>query len=232
MKRFMIIILSALFMMPQPAEAQDNENSVLTVMSYNIRHAEAKDGTNSWPFRYLATKDMLEDQAPDVFGVQEALPSQLIYIKEYCSYDYVGVGRDDGKKKGEYMAIFWNKKNISMLKWDTFWLSETPGKPSMGWDAACFRTATWALMKDKRTGKKFYFVNTHLDHIGTEAQEKGLQLILEEIAKINKDNLPMVLTGDFNITPDNNALVGLDSKMESARKVAAKTDNLCTYNGW
>ena len=130
------------------------------------------------------------------------------------------------------MSIFWNKKTVSMLKWGTFWLSETPEKPSMGWDAACFRTATWALMKDKKTGKKFYFVNTHLDHKGKEAQKNGLKLIVDRIAQINPDGYPMVLTGDFNMEPDNSNLAELDSKMQSARKIAAKTDSHDTFNGW
>lgn len=130
------------------------------------------------------------------------------------------------------MAIFWNKKSVSMLKWGTFWLSETPQKPSKGWDAACFRTATWALMKDKKTGKKFYFVNTHLDHEGKEAQKNGLKLIVDRIGEINPEGYPMVLTGDFNMKPDDPNLVELDSKMQSARKIAAVTDSHDTYNGW
>ena len=149
-----------------------------------------------------------------------------------CGYESVGVGREDGKKEGEHMSIFWNKKTVSMLKWGTFWLSETPQKPSKGWDAACFRTATWALMKDKKTGKKFYFVNTHLDHEGKEAQKNGLKLIVEKIAEMNPEGLPMVLTGDFNIEPSNPALADLDARMQSTRKIAEKTDDLTTYNGW
>ena len=130
------------------------------------------------------------------------------------------------------MSIFWNKKTLKMLKWGTFWLSETPQKPSMGWDAACFRTATWALMKDKRTGEKFYFVNTHLDHEGAEAQKNGLNLIMDKIAEINTEGLPMVLTGDFNMEPSNPNLAELDARMQSARKIAAQTDSHATYNGW
>ena len=130
------------------------------------------------------------------------------------------------------MSIFWNKKTVKMVKWGTFWLSETPEKPSLGWDAACKRTATWALMKDKNTGKMFYFVNTHLDHKGKEAQRKGLDLIVSRIDEINPKGYPMVLTGDFNIKPDNVALVGLEEKMQSARKIAPKTDNNPTFNGW
>lgn len=119
-----------------------------------------------------------------------------------------------------------------MIKWGTFWLSETPEEPSMGWDAACKRTATWALMKCRKTGKKFYFVNTHLDHKGSEAQKNGLKLIVDRIDDINPEGYPMVLTGDFNITPDNPNLVELDSKMQSVRKVAEKTDSHDTFNGW
>ena len=226
-----IFMLAAAMIMSLPLlQAQESEG--LKVMSYNIRLGSAQDGTNSWALRYTATGKMLEDQRPDVFGVQEALEYQVRYIEEMCGYESVGVGRENGKKEGEHMSIFWNKKAVSMLKWGTFWLSETPEKPSKGWDAECFRTATWALMKDKKTGKKFYFVNTHLDHKGTEAQKNGLKLIVDRIAEINPDGLPMVLTGDFNIEPKNPALKDHDARMQSARNIAEKTDDHATYNGW
>ena len=234
MKRFLCLMMAAFIVLPQLAMAQKiaEESEGLKVMSYNIRIGSANDGTNSWHLRYQATEKMLKDQSPDVFGVQEALEYQVRYIKEMCGYESVGVGREDGKKEGEFMSIFWNKKKVSMVKWGTFWLSETPKKPSMGWDAACFRTATWALMKDKKTGKKFYFVNTHLDHKGKEAQKNGLKLIVERIAEINPEGYPMVLTGDFNIEPDNANLTELDQKMQSTRKIAARTDSHDTFNGW
>ncbi len=233
MKKVFLVFMAAMMVLPQTYGAgKKDKNPELKVMSYNIRYGSAEDGTNSWNLRYGATYEMLKDQAPDVFGVQEALDFQVSFIKEMCGYKGVGVGREDGKKDGEYSAIFWNKKTVSMIKWGTFWLSETPKKPSMGWDAACFRTATWALMKDKKTGKKFYFVNTHLDHVGKEARKNGLKLIVDRIAEINKKGYPMVLTGDFNINPDNPALEDLDKIMKSARKIAGKTDNLGTFNGW
>ena len=220
--------MAAAFLLPQLSYGQE-----IKVMSYNIRLGSGEDGTNSWQFRAPLTIEMIEDQAPDIFGVQEALIYQVEFIKEFTkNYECVGVGREDGKKDGEHMSIFWNKKTMKLLKWGTFWLSETPNKPSMGWDAACYRTATWALMKDKKTGKKFYFVNTHLDHVGKEAQKNGLALIVDKIAEINPDGLPMVLTGDFNVKPDDPSLKDLDARMKSTRKVAAKTDNHHTYNGW
>ena len=233
MKRLSLIILAVMMVLDICAQEKENILSEgLKVMSYNIRLGSADDKTNSWALRYTATEEMLKDQAPDVFGVQEALVYQVAFIEDICGYESVGVGRENGKKEGEHMSIFWNKKTVKMLKWGTFWLSETPEKPSKGWDAECFRTATWALMKDKKTGKKFYFVNTHLDHKGTEAQKNGLKLIVDRIAEINPDGLPMVLTGDFNIEPKNPALKDLDARMQSARKIAVKTDDHATYNGW
>ena len=234
MKKIALLLLAAVMVLPMNAANKEKKNdNTLKVMSYNIRLGSANDGTNSWGLRYPATAEMIEDQMPDIFGVQEALASQIRFIEDnFVNYKSVGVGREDGKKDGEHMSIFWNKKTVSLLKWGTFWLSETPEKPSMGWDAACKRTATWALMKCKKTGKKFYYVNTHLDHKGAEAQKNGLKLIVDRIDDINPEGYPMILTGDFNITPDNPNLVELDSKMQSVRKVAEKTDNHDTFNGW
>ena len=232
MKKLFIIILTLLAPVSL-AFAAEKAPKELKVMSYNIRLGVGKDGTNAWQFRAPATIAMLDAQKPDVFGVQEAYDFQIAFINEFSKdYKNVGVGREDGKKKGEHMSIFWNKKTVSLIKWGTFWLSETPETPSKGWDADCIRTATWALMKDKKTGKKFYFVNTHLDHKGKEAQKNGLQLIVDRIDSINPEGYPMVLTGDFNIKPNNPALVGLEKRMQCTRKIADKTDSINTFNGW
>lgn len=235
MKKAFAILLASLLLFPCSLDARKSQEGVpeLKVMSYNIRLGVANDGTNSWKYRCPATIGMLNAQKPDVFGVQEAHDFQIAFIEEFArEYKSVGVGREDGKKEGEHMSIFWNKKRVKLLKWGTFWLSETPDEPSKGWDAACFRTATWALMKDRKTGRKFYFVNTHLDHVGMQAQKNGLQLIVDRIDSINPEGYPMVLTGDFNIKPTNPALVNLDARMQSTRKIADKTDNRNTFNGW
>ena len=234
MRKLTLIVSAVLMVLPFTSSAQKQSRDYdLKVMSYNIRMGTAKDGTNSWEYRYPAPAMMIQDQKPDVFGVQEAFEFQNRFIEDnFTDYDSFGVGRDYGKAEGEFMSIFWNKKTVKMVKGGTFWLSETPEKPSLGWDAACKRTATWALMKDKNTGKMFYFVNTHLDHKGVEARKKGLELIVSRIDEINPKGYPMVLTGDFNIKPDNEALIGLEEKMQSARKIAPKTDNNQTFNGW
>lgn len=236
-----LFIFSTGILFPFSASAQKKDKMPVTisVMSYNIRMGTANDGTNSWTYRYPASALMIDDQHPDVFGVQEAFDFQLKYLAGCFdgrggnkSYKYVGVGRDDGKKKGETMAIFYNTRKIKLIKWGTYWLSETPDKPSKGWDAACRRTATWALLKEKKSGKLFYFVNTHLDHVGKEARKNGLALVLDRIAEMNPESYPMVLTGDFNVTYDDPCLVELDRRMQSARKYALCTDSKPSYNGW
>lgn len=234
MKKFVLILAAALSLVPWISSAKKVSGpDTLSVISFNIRMGEGKDGTNSWQFRCPATIYMLRDKQPDIFGLQEAYDYQVLFIREnMLDYKSVGVGREDGKHEGEHMSIFYNKKKISLLKWGTFWLSETPEKPSMGWDAACFRTATWALMKDKRSGHKFYYVNTHLDHVGKTAQREGLALIVERIRAINPDGYPMVLTGDFNVESSDPVLTDLNKMMKDARVTAERTDSLNSFNGW
>ena len=225
-----MFIVAACMLLSQFAFSQSSE---LKVMSYNVRIGSANDGTNSWIYRYPATLEMIKDQLPDVLGVQEALQYQVTFIDELApEYDYAGVGRDNGKTEGEYMAIFWNKKKVKLLDWGTFWLSETPDKPSKGWDAKYNRTATWAIMKDKASGERFCVVNTHLDHVGAEARKNGLKLIIERMGEINPKGYPTILMGDFNMKPSAAELKGLDSCMKSARKYASKKDSHQTFNGW
>ena len=205
----------------------------ITVMSYNVRLSSANDGTNSWQYRYPASAMMIDDQKTDVLGMQEACPDQVAYFKDVqTGYKQVGVGRDDGKHKGEHMLVMYNTATTKLLKWGTFWLSETPDKPSKGWDAACFRTAKWALMKDKKTGKKYYFVDTHLDHRGTEARRLGIQLIVDRIAQINTKGFPLVLVGDFNMPIDDPSIAPAVRLLKGARQTGMKTDDHYTFNGW
>ena len=233
MKRFILLAFAAL--LPLFVSAKDDApREGLTVMSFNIRNSDAKDGTNSWMYRYPAVALMLDEQKPDVIGMQEVLPEQFEYLKNIFdkTFKIVGVGRDDGKKAGEMMAIMYNPKTVSLVKWGTFWLSETPDTPSKGWDAACFRTATWAVIKDKATGKKAFFVNTHLDHKGVEAQKNGAALIVSKIAELNTDSLPVIVTGDFNMEWSDAGLSPLKGAFGEARQTAVKSDDVPSFNGW
>ena len=205
----------------------------LTAMSFNVRYGSANDGENSWENRKDAACAMINEQHPAVFGVQEAMAFQLAYFEEHCpGYKYVGVGREDGLHEGEHMSVFYDTNRIELQEWGTYWLSETPFQPSLGWDAACRRTATWTLLKDKATGRCFYFVNTHLDHVGKEARRKGLLLLVERIGAMNPEGYPMILTGDMNVYPDDPCLNELRILMQDSRQTAKVTDNGQTYHGW
>lgn len=175
----------------------------LKVMSFNIRLNVDSDKENSWTSRKQDALDLLMYYHPDYFGVQEALPGQMKDIKTGMkNYDYVGVGRDDGKEKGEFSAIFYDTKRLQVVKSGTFWLSETPEIPSKGWDAALNRICSWAIFKDKTSQKEFLAMNIHFDHIGNVARVKSSDLILKKAKELNPKNLPMTLTGDFNLTED------------------------------
>ncbi|MDF2831030.1 endonuclease/exonuclease/phosphatase family protein [Chryseobacterium indoltheticum] len=175
----------------------------LKVMSFNIRLNVDSDKENSWTNRKQDAVDLLSYYYPDYFGVQEALPEQMKDIKNGLkNYDYVGVGRDDGKEKGEFSAIFYDTERLQVIKSGTFWLSETPEKPSKGWDAAYNRVCTYAVFKDKKSKKEFLAMNLHFDHVGNVARVKSADLILKKIKEINPKNLPLTLSGDFNLTDD------------------------------
>ena len=226
-----VLMLFTSFSIDAVAKAPADQE--VKVISFNIRLINSKDGPNEWKYRAEASPAMIKDYAPDIFGVQEAVKEQLDYMqKALPKYGCVGVGREDGVSKGEHMSIFYNKKTVELLEWGTYWLSETPDEPSKGWDAACKRTATWSRLRMKDSGKEFFYVNTHLDHRGKEAQQKGLDLIVKRIAAMNPDGLPMILTGDFNVEPKNPVLTELNTKMKDARKTAEKTDSRATFNGW
>ncbi len=211
----------------------DEQSLELKVISYNIRYGSAKDGDNSWEFRKTATPAMIDSLKPDLFGLQEALRFQIDYILENCpDYAFYGVGRDNGSDKGEHTAVFYNKNVFKLLDGQNFWLSETPEKPSCGWDSKHHRTATMVHLEHLETGRRLYYVNTHLDHKGVEARKNGLQLIVDRIAGMNPDGEPMILTGDFNMVKSDPSIMPLEGKLLDARVSAAQTDTLYCFNDW
>lgn len=174
---------------------------VLKIMSYNIRYDNPGDGRNAWPNRKDRLIELVRHQSPDILGVQEALHSQLTdMLGALDEYSMVGVGRDDGKQKGEYSAVLFRKDIFELRDHDTFWLSTTPDVPgSKSWDAAITRVATWARLRHKQSGAEILAVNTHFDHIGKESRIKSAELIRKKISALAGD-LPVLLTGDFNFT--------------------------------
>ena len=173
----------------------------LYVGTYNIRYNNPNDEKegNAWAQRCPQLCDFINFEQPEIFGTQEVLVDQLHdLMKGLDGYGYIGVGRDDGKEKGEYAAIFYKKDQLSLLDSGNFWLSPTPERASLGWDAACIRICTWGKFQDKISGKQFYFFNTHMDHVGTVARRESARLILKRINQLSK-GLPTILTGDFNV---------------------------------
>jgi len=178
----------------------------MNVATFNIRMKTDSDVGNLWKDRYSHLTDLIKFHEFEIFGVQEAFKEQLNDMSaDLPDFKYIGVGRDDGADKGEHSSIFYDTKRFEVSKSGTFWLSPTDTeKPNKGWDAALPRICTWGIFKDKSNGKKFIFMNTHFDHVGIEARRESAKLILAKAKEFAKD-LPLILTGDFNIDETNEA---------------------------
>lgn len=211
-----ILAYIVFIVMTSGAYAQD-----LSVMTYNVKLDYPKEGKNSWTDRKEFMANQIKFHEPDVFGVQEPMPNQMVDLDKLLEhYSYVGVGRDDGKNEGEYSAIFFNTKTIKVLESSTFWLSETPDKVSKGWDGFCNRVCTYALFQHKKTKEKFWVFNTHFDHVGKVARKNSTTLILDKINTLNTDKLPVFLTGDFNMEPQNENISTITQTLLDSKTVA------------
>ena len=198
MKKRLLTGSALLFLSVLVASAQ------MLVGSYNIRYKNAQDSLRGdlWTKRCQVICDQVNFMSPDIFGAQEVLYPQLQdMLRGLDGYDYIGVGRDDGKQAGEYAAIFYKKNRVRLLSQGNFWLSETPERPGLGWDAACIRICTWGKFKNLRTKKKIYYFNLHMDHVGIQARREAAKLVVARIKEIAK-GAPVVLTGDFNVDQD------------------------------
>ena len=178
----------------------------MLVGSYNIRYKNAGDSArgDQWQKRCQVICDQVNFMAPDIFGAQEVLHEQLTdMLARLDGYDCIGVGRDDGKTKGEYAAIFYKKERVRLLEQGNFWLSETPEKPSLGWDAACVRICTWGrflMAEGGARNEEFFFFNLHMDHVGKVARREAAKLVVQKIRELTASSSPpIILTGDFNV---------------------------------
>lgn len=179
------------------AVAQD-----MTVASYNVRYRNDDDAAagNGWERRCPWLCALIEFERFDIFGAQEVLDPQLRdMLAALPEYKYIGVGRDDGATQGEYAPIFYRPDRFRLLEEGHFWLSETPDRPSVGWDAALPRICTWGHFADSRTGRAFWFFNLHMDHIGVEARAKSAELVMRRICEMCDADERVILTGDFNV---------------------------------
>lgn len=195
-----------------------SSHAQLEVMSYNVRYANENDGENSWSLRKDYITSQIKYYEPDILGVQEAVLEQLEYFLQGLEgYKYVGVGRDDGKAKGEFSAIFYDTTQFKVQEQNTFWLSKTPEKVSVGWDAAMERVCTYALFEKKETDEKFWVFNSHFDHIGERARVESAKLIMSKINELNVKNLPVIFMGDLNLEPETSGVKHIAEEMNDSK---------------
>ncbi len=226
-----VVLLIVLFLM---LSCQTGATSAsLTVMTFNIRLNLPSDSVNAWPQRKEIATSMIKFYQPHIFGVQEALYGQVKDLEERLpAYNWIGIGRDDGKQQGEFMAIYYLKDRFELLDESTFWLSETPDRPGLGWDAAWNRVVTWGHFKDLKTGSTFYHFNTHLDNRGERARQEGAKLLRSRIQSI-AGNEVVIVTGDFNAVPSSKPyeIMTKDSGERSVKLNDAKQRSLLPHHG-
>jgi len=184
----------------------------MSVMTYNIRYDNPDDGANAWSQRKAELANQISFHGPDILGIQEGLLHQVKYLDSaLLDYRYVGQGRDDGRRKGEFCAIFFRHTRFEKLSEGTLWLSETPDRPSTGWDAALPRIATWVRLDDLEDGRSLVVINTHFDHQGEQARKESAKLLVTFVKSLERQgDAAVVLMGDFNASPDEEPIKQLD----------------------
>lgn len=209
------------------------------LVSYNIRLNTPSDGVHAWPNRKEDVAALLRFHRAEVFCVQEALPEQVDDLAAaFPDFNYEGVGRDDGDREGEFSAVFFDRGRFRQIDGGTFWLSETPGECSFGWDAACRRICTWVLLQERSAGSRFYVFNTHFDHVGETARRESARLILEKTGEITGneagEGIPVVLCGDFNLPPGSAPIRLIAGVLRDAYRVSEfpPYGSVATYHGF
>ena len=195
------LLLLLLFVLCSAGKAQD-----YVFASYNVRYANHKDSVegNGWGQRFPHIAAQIRFHELDIVGTQEAYRHQLDDLKgSLPGYDFIGVGRNDGKEMGEHSAIFYRTDRFEVVDEGNFWLAEQTDRPVKGWDAVLPRICTWGKFRDKGNGMVFLFFNLHMDHVGKVARSKSAQLVLQRIEQEMGDSIPVVLTGDFNVDQHN-----------------------------
>lgn len=225
-----LLLLSFLLLGTNPLFGQQ-----LRIASYNIRYDNPGDSLDNWKYR----KDIMGKQILfhdfDIFGTQEGLLHQLEDLSQRLPcYEYIGVGRDDGKSEGEHSAIFYKTEMFQLLEQGDFWLSLDPTQPNKGWDAVLPRICSWGKFREKSTGLAFFLFNVHFDHVGTVARKESAKLILEKVKEL-AGNYPTMLTGDFNVDQHSDSYLVLNNSnvlTDAYDKAVLKYGSGGTFNGF
>lgn len=229
MKKILILILSGSFFV---FNSCSNTSEKINIMTYNIRLDTETDGINMWDNRKEGIVSLIKEENVDILGIQEGLPSQIEYLsKQLDGYSMIGEGRDGGNR-GEYSAIYYKSKKMKLIETETFWLSETPEIPSIGWDAAINRITTLGLFKMVNSSMDVLVYNSHFDHLGKIAREKSAVLILNHIKENNYQNTPLIVMGDFNANPDDLPIELLSEELNDSFKILPIENPIGTYNGF
>ena len=231
MSRWSLVLAGLLGLASMQARAADP----LSVMSFNIRLPAESDGVDYWETRKPLAVRMLREQQPDVIGLQELVRAQADYLaRELPQYAWFGRGREaDGG--GEHMGVFYRKDRLKVIESGDFWLSDTPDVAgSITWGHPHPRMVTWALFEQRSDGRRFYLFNTHLPYRDEDeaARPKGAQAIARRLATL-PDDVPVVLTGDFNTTPDSDAHAVLAGTLQDAWTTAPRVEGIdATFHGF
>ncbi|MBN2367024.1 MAG: endonuclease/exonuclease/phosphatase family protein [Calditrichaeota bacterium] len=179
------------------------KNTIFRIMSFNVRYDSQSDDYHSWKNRRERVSRLIQFYDPDIIGFQETFKHQLEYLNNQLpSYNWIGVGREDGRESGEFSPIFFKRNRLKLLQQDSFWLSEQPEIPgSIGWDAKYSRLVTCCILKEAKLNDKFSIFNTHLDHDGETARIQSTKLIMKKIKNYASD-IPAIITGDLNTLPE------------------------------
>ena len=198
----------------------------IRVGSYNIRMSPGDRGTeNDWDLRRNDLVNLVKKMGLDAFGMQEVCPDQAQYLREKLSeFEFVGDHREADRKSGEASPVFYRKSRFDAEKRGTFWLSESPDVPaSKSWNTCCTRVCSYLILKDRTTGKRFCFANTHTDHVSAEAREKGMLLIIERMKEFGK-GAPIVFTGDHNCCYDEPPAQAVRKMLKDSRDITETKD--------
>lgn len=214
-------IVAILWLVVAGFQVQAQKNQAINVITYNIRYATEKDGAHAWSKRKDNVKALVKFHDTDILCTQEALAEQYDFILENSDFEAVGAGRDDGKRKGEFSPIYYNKNRFNKKDGGVFWLSQTPDVPSKGWDAMFNRVCTWVRLYDKLNKKEFLVFNTHYDHVGVQARIESAKLIKQKIQEI-APKLPVIYTGDLNVTPETDAIATIKSFLSDSKEVSVE----------